>query len=183
MWSNEAPKIRLCPRSNLFTRNCVHGSPWSLCEWVLSALLKLTQTQWLRCRPKIKIPVLSARSVFTWDMIKLISWWSQNWIHSKTCAICFYSMTKIETRWTQTNRSKHRFEEKKKTIFENERFSPIIRRMIYFKFWCYCKRFMSLCVVRARLVCLWRESDITLLVWIQFSSVQFIFGVSCDIRG
>lgn len=51
-----------------------------------------------------------------------------------------------------------------------------------FEFWCWylhrrrcCKRFHVIVVGRVRIVCLWRESDITLLVRIsvEFSSVYF----------
>lgn len=90
MWSkkNQKSKIRLCPRLSFLFSNYA---------CVCISLFILTQTQWLRCRPKIKpqisrYVVVSSQTWLNWsaDEIKTDS-------SKHVPALCFYSMTEIET--------------------------------------------------------------------------------------
>lgn len=82
-------KIRLCPRLSFFLFSNY------ACVWI--SLFILTQTQWLRCRPKIKpqisrYVVVSSQTWLNWsaDEIKTDS-------SKHVPVLCFYSMTEIET--------------------------------------------------------------------------------------
>lgn len=71
----------------------------------------------------------------------------------------FTRWRRLRQRCRNANRIRSSYTKKKQNIFENERFSPIIRRMIYFKFWfycttdgsCHCGRSCELCVYVKRI--------------------------------
>lgn len=159
-------KIRLCPRLSFLFSN-------SAC--VCISLFILTQTQWLRCRPKIKpqisrYVVVSSQTWLNWsaDEIKTDS-------SKHVPALCFYSMTEIEAAMPKRKPNPIIIHKKEtKTFSKMSDFHRLSAEWYILSFGATVRRTAHvIVVVLANCVFMWSESDITLLVRIQVSSVYF----------